>query len=492
MWSKPDFWGAGSCTFRDYAHLRPEGVPTPAPYAVFVNSGSPSPRSVANTSLSAARLRQLASPDEPLRLAYLSYRSKPTVGGQGIYTRHLTKALVDLGHRVEVLSGQPYPVLDPRISLTKLPSLDIFNDHFPGRFPAYWEIKTLPDLAEVLQFSSGTFSEPFAFSLRAWQELKARQSEFDIVHDNQCLGYGILGIDRLLPTLVTLHHPITVDRRLEIAAAPTWRKKISVGRWYNFVKMQGRVAQRMPRIVVVSDNSIDDIHQDMGVERDRMRLVHVGVDPDLFRPLPGVVREPGRLLTTASADAEMKGLKFLLEAVAKLRAEGREVTLTVIGRAKKGGPSEKLIKDLDLEAHVTFITGVPDERIVELYSESEVAVVPSLYEGFSLPAVEAMASGTVLVATTGGALPEVTGTDGETVLQCEPGNADSLAAALRTALDDPELRKRIGAAGRERVSRLYTWRQTAMNTVEQYREVLALRAEQAEQHGASERAVVSR
>lgn len=419
------------------------------------------------------------SDDEPLRLAYLSYRSKPTVGGQGIYTRHLTKALADLGHTIEVFSGQPYPVLDERIGLTKLPSLDLFNDHYPGRFPAYWELKSLPDLLEVAQFSTGTFPEPLAFSYRAYRELKTRAGEFDLVHDNQCLGYGILAIDKLIPTLVTLHHPITVDRRLEMDAAPNWRKKLSLGRWYNFVKMQGRVAQRMPRIVVVSENSIDDIHNDMGVDRERMRLVHVGVDPDLFKPMPGVEPVAGRMITTASADVELKGLKFLLEAMAKLRAE-RDVSLTVIGRAKEGGPSAKLIKELGLADHIQFVTGVPDERIVELYAESELAVVPSLYEGFSLPAVEAMATATPLVATDGGALPEVTGVDGETVFRCEAGNADSLASALRRAFDDPELRAKVGHAGRERVSELYTWRHTAIRTVAQYREVIQIRAEQAE------------
>ncbi len=411
--------------------------------------------------------------DQPLRLAYLSYRSKPTVGGQGIYTRHLTKALVDLGHSVEVLSGQPYPLLDERVTLTKLPSLDIFNDHYPGRFPAYWEIKSKADLLELATFSTGMFPEPLAFSYRAYQELKDRAGHFDLVHDNQCLGYGILAIEKLIPTLVTLHHPITVDRRLEVEAAPNWRKRMSVGRWYGFVKMQGRVAKRMPRIVVVSENSIDDIHNDMGVPKENMRLVHVGVDPELFRPMPGVERIPGRLITTASADVEMKGLRFLLEAMAKLRAE-RDVSLTVIGRAKEGGPAAKLIQELGLADHIQFVTGVPDQRIVELYAESELAVVPSLYEGFSLPAVEAMATATPLIATTGGALPEVTGVDGETVLQCRPRDVDSLAQALRRGFADPELQRRIGAAGRERVSRLYTWRQTAVRTVDQYRDVIAL------------------
>ncbi len=413
------------------------------------------------------------SKDQPLRLAYLSYRSKPTVGGQGIYTRHLTKALADLGHHIEVFSGQPYPVLDERVALHQLPSLDIFNDTYPGRMPAFWELKTLSDLLEVTQYSAGTFSEPLAFSHRAYRALKHRHGDFDLVHDNQCLGYGILAINRILPTVVTLHHPITVDRRLEMAAAANWHKRWGIGRWYNFVKMQGRVARRMPRIVVVSESSIDDIHTDMGVDRSRMRLVHVGVDTELFRPRPEVARIPGRLITTASADVELKGLRFLLEAMAKLRTE-RDVSLTVIGRARPGGRSANMIDRLGLADAVEFVTGVSDERIVELYAQSELAVVPSLYEGFSLPAVEAMGSGTPLVATTGGALPEVTGRDGQTVLQCHPGDVDSLATALRRGLDDPELRARIGEAGRARVSERYTWRLTALNTVEQYREVLAL------------------
>jgi glycosyltransferase involved in cell wall biosynthesis len=415
-----------------------------------------------------------AAEGAPLRIAYLSYRGKPHVGGQGVYTRHLTKAMVDLGHTIEVLGGQPYPILDHRVTLTKLPSLDIFNDHYPGRFPAYWELKHWEDWVEVLQFSSGTFSEPLAFSLRAWSELRQRADQFDLVHDNQCLGYGVLAIDRLLPTVVTLHHPISKDRELEIVHAPNWRKRVSVGRWYSFVKMQARVARRMPRIVVVSENSIKDIHDDFGVDYDRMRLVPVGVDPELFRPLPEVPRARGRLITTASADVALKGLAYLLEAVAKLRTE-REVSLTIIGRPKEG-KSADLIESLGLGDVVSFVSEVTDARIVELYAEAELAVVPSLYEGFSLPAVEAMATGTCLVATDGGALPEVTGRDGDTVLSCRAGDVDALAATIRRGLDNPALRERVGLAGRKRVVERWSWRRCAELTVDQYREVLARRA----------------
>lgn len=412
--------------------------------------------------------------DAPLRIAYLCYRGKPHVGGQGIYTRHLTKALVDLGHHVEVLGGQPYPVLDERVALHRLPSLDIWNDQFPGRMPGYWEIKSLADLVEVTQFATvGTFSEPLSFTIRAWQHLRDRHGAFDVVHDNQSLGYGLLAIERHIPTLVTLHHPITVDRRLEMSHAPTRWKRFGQARWYNFVKMQGRVARRMPRIVVVSENSINDIAHDMGVARQAMRLVPVGVDPELFRPLPHIARRPGRLITTASADVTLKGLPVLLEALAKLRTE-RDVTLTVIGKRKPGGASDEAIRRLNLEPAVEFVSGVSDERIVELYAEAELAVVPSLYEGFSLPAVEAMATGIALVATTGGALPEVTGIDGDTVLSCTPDDADALAHTLRRGLDDAELRAGVGHRGRERVVTRWSWRHTAEATVEQYREVMTL------------------
>ena len=411
-------------------------------------------------------------PNGPLRIAYLTYRGKPHVGGQGVYTRHLTKALVDLGHHVEVFGGQPYPILDPRVQLHQLPSLDIFNDAFPGRFPAYWEINDWPNFVETAQFLKGTFGEPRSFSIRAHRALKTRVNDFDIVHDNQCLGYGILKIEKIIPTIVTLHHPITKDRKLEMEHTPNWWKRKAIGRWYSFVEMQGKVASKMPRVVVVSKNSIDDIHTDMKVSLDRMRLVPVGVDHELFSPKPSVQRKPGHMITTASADVALKGLSYLLEALAKLHTE-REVHLTIIGKPREGANAD-LIRSLGLEDCITHVSGVTDERIVELYAEAELAVVPSLYEGFSLPAIEAMATGTCLVATTGGALPEVTGVDNDTVLSCPAGDADALAAAIRRGLDSKELRDRIGAAGRTRVVERWSWRHCAALTVDQYKEVLSM------------------
>ncbi|MDP1820189.1 MAG: glycosyltransferase family 4 protein [Acidimicrobiales bacterium] len=409
--------------------------------------------------------------DAPLRIAFLSYRGKPHVGGQGVYTRHLAKALVDLGHHVEVLGGQPYPILDERVPLVELPSLDIYNDHFPMRFPGPWELKHWTDFLEVTAFSAGTFPEPLAFSMRAWDHLRHRTADFDIVQDNQCLGYGLLLIERQLglPVLGTIHHPITVDRRLEMAAAESWYKRLTLRRWYAFVDMQTQVARRLQRIITVSENSFKDIVKDHKVDPDRMAVVPVGVDIDLFRPLPEVARVPGRLVTTASADVAMKGLKYLLEALAKVRTERDDAHLVVIGQRKPGGASDEAIKKLGLEAHVEFVTGVSERRIIELYSEAELAVVPSLYEGFSLPAIEAMACGTPLVGTTGGAIPEVIGADGDTALIVPPGDSEALAAKIRWALEQRGLRDTIGARGRARIVDRWSWKRTARKTVEQYR-----------------------
>ncbi len=417
--------------------------------------------------------RPTPGPDDPLRIAYLTYRGKEHVGGQGVYTRHLTKALVDLGHHAEVLSGQPYPVLDDRVPLISLPSLDIYNDHFPMRMPAWWELKDRWDWAEVTAFSTGTFPEPLAFSMRAWDHLRARRDDFDLVQDNQSLGYGLLLMERMgLPVLGTIHHPITMDRRLEMEHAETPFQRWSKSRWYAFTKMQTRVAKRLRRVITVSQSSYDDICRDHMVSPERLFIVPVGVDPDLFVPMPGVVRKPNQIISTASSDVAMKGQRYLLEALAKLRTDHPDLKLVMVGRLKEGSAAQRTIEDLSLQDAVEFVSGISDERLVELYNESACAVVPSLYEGFSLPAIEAMSTGCPLVATTGGAIPEVAGPDGETCYMTIPGDSESLAAGIRRALHDQEAATRIGAAGRERVINRWSWRHTAVRTVDHYRALL--------------------
>ena len=408
-----------------------------------------------------------------MRIALLTYRGHRHVGGQGVYVRHLARALTALGHHVEVISGPPYPDIEPESTLTKLPSLDIWAEPHPMRKPRLSEWKDWTDAAEHLSFNLGTFSEPMAFSWRAWRHLRNRRHEFDIIHDNQTLGWGLLALQRGgWPILGTIHHPITVDRRLELAHARTWWERYGKRRWYSFTKMQTQVARRLPHIVSVSESSKRDIVADHRVETDRVHVVPVGVDTETFRPLRDVASRPGHLVTTASADVAMKGLEFLLEAVAKLRAE-RPIELTIIGKRRPDSAASRTMDRLGLNDCVNFVSGVSEQRIVELYNEAELAVVPSLYEGFSLPAIEAMACQVALVATTGGALPEVAGPHRETCFLTEPGDSDALKSTIAEALDDPALRHRVAAAGRQRVIDRWSWRNTAEQTLALYEKVLA-------------------
>jgi glycosyltransferase involved in cell wall biosynthesis len=408
--------------------------------------------------------------DAPLRVAFLTYRGNPFVGGQGIYTRHLTRELTALGHQVTVLSGQPYPVLDAGVDLVEVPSLDLYRSPDPFRVPRPSELGSWIDVLEYGVTTTATFAEPLTFSLRAARLLRAAPDTVDVIHDNQCLGYGLLQMQRAgLKVLGTIHHPITVDRRLESEHAPTPWKRFTKRRFYAFTTMQSRVARRLERIITVSTNSLDDVVAGHGVDPSRLHVVNVGVDPDHFRPLPAVAPVPGRIMTTASADVAMKGLVFLVEALAKVRTERPDAHLVVIGRPKTDSAATAAVRRLGLGDVVRFVSDVSDQRIVELYGEAEVAVVPSLYEGFSLPAIEAMSCGVPLVATTGGALPEVVGADGETAITVPPGDADALAAGVLAVLGRPELRSTMGAAGRARVQRRYTWRITAERTVEHYR-----------------------
>jgi glycosyltransferase involved in cell wall biosynthesis len=416
----------------------------------------------------------------PLRVAYLVYRGNPHCGGQGVYTRYLADALTELGHHVEVFSGPPYPeLLEPR-QLTKVASLDLYRPENPFRVPWPWEFKTTIDVREFAIMCGAGFPEPYAFSLRVRRLLRNRRAEFDVVHDNQCLGSGLLKmLDTGWPILATLHHPITVDRYLELEHARTRRRRLALRRWYAFLDMQERVARRLPRLVTVSESSKRDIVTHMGVDPARLHVVPVGVDQRAFTPRPSIARVPGRIMTTASADVPMKGLAPLLEALAKVRTERDQAHLVVIGRPKEKSAIPAMIERLGLTGAVRFVYGVTTERIVDLYAEAELAAVPSLYEGFSLPAVEAMACGVPIVATTGGALPEVIGRDGETGLLVAPGDPSALAAALVRAFDDASLRVRIGAKGRARALERFTWRSTALGTVDQYHALLDERGREA-------------
>lgn len=405
-----------------------------------------------------------------MRIALLSYRSKPHCGGQGVYVRHLSRELVALGHDVEVFSGQPYPVLDEGVRLTEVPSLDLYREPDPFRTPRPSEIRDAVDVLEVATMWTAGFPEPRTFGLRVARLLRSRLGDFDVVHDNQTLADGVLVLERAgLPVVATIHHPISFDRRVDLAAAPSWRRRLTLRRWYGFLRMQGRVARRIGTVLSPSESSARDIVTDFGVDRSRIRVVPLGVD-DVFRP-PAEPRVPGRIVAMASADTPMKGIATLLEAFAKLRTE-RDVELLLVSKPKPGGETERIVDRLGIADWVRFVHGISDEELAATVGSAEVACVPSLYEGFSLPTVEAMACGTPLVVSRAGAIPEVVGPDGLCADLVAPGDVGELVHALDALLDDPERRERMGRAGRERALAEFSWRAVAEATVTAYQHAI--------------------
>jgi len=409
---------------------------------------------------------------DPLRIALLSYRSKPHCGGQGVYVRHLSRELAALGHTVEVFSGQPYPELDPGVALTKVPSLDLYREPDPFRTPHPREFRDLVDVGEYLTMCTGGFPEPRTFATRVARVLATRAGDFDVAHDNQVLGTGLLALERLgLPLVTTIHHPITFDRRTDLAAATSRRQRWQLRRWYGFLRMQARVARRARWVLTPSEASRRDVARDFGVDPARMQAVPLGVDEG-FSP-PTAPRVPGRILAMASADAPMKGIATLLEAFAKMRVERDTLELVLVTRPRPGGPTEKLVERLGVADVVTFAHGLSDAELVALMGSAEVACVPSLYEGFSLPTAELMACATPLVVSRAGAIPEVVGPDGECADLVTPGDVGELQHALEALLDDPVRRAAMGAAGRRRARERFSWRAVAETVAETYRRAIA-------------------
>ncbi|MGH1370897.1 MAG: glycosyltransferase family 4 protein [Cellvibrionaceae bacterium] len=408
--------------------------------------------------------------DRPLRICLLGYRSHPFVGGQGVYLNYLSKALVDVGHTVDVISGPPYPELDSRVKLIKKPSLDLFAapSHVMALRPKH--LTSWSDFFEWWAMLTGGFAEPYTFSRRVAKHMKRHADDYDIVHDNQCLGYGLLTLQkRGIPTVATVHHPITRDRQLALDAAPNWKHRLLVRRWHSFLGMQKKVVKKLDHIVTVSECSRSDISEAFNRAEKDISLIYNGIDTDTFQPRAEISTKPFRVMTTASADQPLKGLKFLLEAIAALKPQLPQLELLVVGKLKAGGQTERQLEALNLSDSVKFVSGISTEKLVDYYSEASVVVSPSLYEGFGLPAGEAMACGCAVISSDGGALPEVVGDAGVVVPK---GNSDALREALEKVLTDDDYRQQLGRQGRERILKTFCWKVAAKEFTDYYHQIL--------------------
>ncbi|MBB5186646.1 glycosyltransferase involved in cell wall biosynthesis [Zhongshania antarctica] len=409
-----------------------------------------------------------ARPRRALKVCLLGYRSAPYGGGQGIYLKYLSKALVEAGHTVDVISGQPYPHLDPRVNLIKMPGMNLFETGLGSIRPHH--LRSMTNIIEWSGKLTGAFSEPYCFGRRVVKYLKNHGRHYDIIHDNQCLSYGMLELQkRNFPFITTIHHPITSDLSIALKAAKNWRERLLIRRWHSFLIMQRQVARQLHHVVTVSERSRQDIAVAFDMQPAGISVVLNGIDTEEFRPLPNTVKNPNRVMAAVSSDQPLKGMRYLLEGVAKVLPKYPDLELLLVGQPKEGGESSALINDLGLSKHIRCVSGISTEDLVGFYNEASVVIVPSVYEGFGLPAGEAMACGTAVISTDGGALPEVVG---DAAIQVPVRDSSAIAEALDALLASPAKREQLAAAGRQRIEELFCWRRAAQQMTNYYWQVL--------------------
>jgi glycosyltransferase involved in cell wall biosynthesis len=405
-----------------------------------------------------------------MRICLLSYRSYRYSGGQGIYLRYLSRSLRDLGHQVDVVSGPPYPELDDGIRLIKLPSLDLYSMSSVRRlFINPRKLNTYANLVEWAGTMSGYFSEPLAFGIRAYELMRLDGNKYDVVHDNQTMAYGILKIKEMgLPVVETIHHPVTIDRDLAVQSATSLKDKLGLRRWFSFINMQMKVARRLSHIITVSQTARQHIADTFRISEDKLRVVYNGIDTDIFSPSTKVSRLDNRLLVVISRDTPVKGLRFMLEALAVLRQK-HDLELIVVAKGTDNRTTQRLINTLGIRDYVKFIDEIDTPELVNQYRLAGLVIVPSVYEGFGLPAAEAMACGAPTVSTTAGALPEVVGDAGILV---PPADVKALVDAISALIVNPDKRKHLSTIGRRSIVQRFNWRNTAKHTADVYIEAI--------------------
>ncbi|WP_096087016.1 glycosyltransferase family 4 protein [Agaribacterium haliotis] len=410
-----------------------------------------------NTQPSAASTAKTFSAPRQLRVALLGYRSHPFVGGQGIYLKYLSRALKRAGHKPIVFSGPPYPDIDADIELVKVPSLDLYAKEKPLRSLKAKHLLSFSDSYEWWSKLSGSFAEPYCFARRVLKLIK--NHDVDIVHDNQSLASPLLTLqNKGYKVVSTIHHPVHRDRELALSETrdKTWR--LLIRRWYSFIKMQEHVVKKLEHVITVSKQSQKDIAHYFNRAQEKTTVISNGIDTDTFRPLSNIDCEHYTLFCTSSSDQALKGIGSLFDAVFLLKDKYPKLKLVLLGELKKGGANEKRLKKLKLEKHIVFKQALSTDQLVQQYNRSALVICPSLYEGFGLPAAEALACGRTVVSSDGGALPEVLGDAG---FIYPAGDSKKLALLIEQLLDRPELRKQAELKARQHALKNFCWQRVA-------------------------------
>ena len=402
-----------------------------------------------------------------MRICLLCYRGNPYSGGQGIYLKYIAEELVRQGHEVHAMVGPPYPDYMKGVTVHAIHNNEYYVKKGFGVVnpSAPFEIFSPINAYEWLHSRFGAFPEISSFGYRSYFLLRKLHEKynFDVIHDNQCLSYGLLLMKSLgIPVLATIHHPLSVDLRTVLERAESFKRKFRYAMFYPTL-MQSIVSKRLDHIVTVSEDSKRMNYVDFGVPLEKQTVVYNGIDTGIFRPVK-VAKNKRDIIFVGNIEDGKKGFVYLLKAMKLMKSDVRLVV--VDGGAPHRRITNMLIDRLDLRHRVHFAGTASTDELVKLYSQSAIAAVPSVYEGFGFPAGEAMACGIPVISSDGGALPEVVGNAGVVV----PARDEAaLAEAIDSLFNDRKRMKELGAAGLERIKNEFRWENAVRQMVQVYR-----------------------
>ena len=404
-----------------------------------------------------------------LKIGLLSYRSDPFSGGQGIYIKNVSEALQKRGHEITIFSGNPLPIVSNKIKVVEINTpgyFETFNSF--ERFKIFQaQEKTRLDLWDFIETFTGTFTEPIFFGDRLLQntEFAKTADSYDVFHDNQSISNYPDSVNKKLIT--TLHHPIHVDRDIDLENESSFLRKLAIKRWYSFLNFQKKNLKKVKKIISPSKSSKEDICHYFQYPAEQISVIWNGIDlaDCKFHQRTSFNSE---FVTIISSDVPMKNLRNILKALYLLKKDGLGAKLTIIGDLRED--NKKLINDLDLNDLVSFRRKLPRNELIKILNASDIGIAASSYEGFGFPLVEMIATGLPVIVSDKASLPELAGEAG---LKFNSDDVSDLKEKMKELIKNHTLREKLANNSKVRRDAFFGWDEYAKKLEDLFEEIIS-------------------
>ena len=404
-----------------------------------------------------------------LKIALLSYRSDPFSGGQGIYIKNISEALHNRGHEITIFSGNPLPEVNKAIKVVRIET--------PGFFETFDSLERLKiftsleknrlNFMDFFETFTGTFTEPVFFGERLVKNKYFQETidEFDIFHDNQSISSYPETVLKKLVT--TLHHPIHVDKEIDLTSEKSFLSRLSIKRWYSFLNFQKKNLKAVKKVISPSLSSKNDICRYFDYPSKNISVIWNGINLDDCKFHQ---RESfnANFVTIISADVPMKNLKTVLKALHLLKQEGINAKLTIVGDLRED--NNKLIDRLGLTKEITYKSKLPRKQLIQSLNNADIGIAPSKYEGFGFPLVEMIATGLPVIVSDKASLPELAGNAG---LIFNSSDSNDLKEKMKELIENAALRNKVAENSKLRRDDFFGWDEYAKKLEDLYKEIIS-------------------